>query len=419
MVFIVYYHKKNIFSLNAIVAALETNEQLNNITIIFLKNEGELFERIPIILEKYEFVIIGFSFFTVQRWNISNIIKKLRIKYNNKIFLIAGGAHPSGDPEGTLKIRFDIVFIGESEFSIVEFLISIKNQQSFDKIQGIAYYNKDKLLCINKKKYNIYLNKYPPFPLKNTKYGSIEITRGCPYKCYFCQTSFMMGDNIRHRSVDSICKYIEILKKENLIDIRFITPNAFSYGSKDGLTINYSKLEELLSNVRKIIGKEGKIFFGSFPSEVRPEHVNKITLGLVEKYANNDNIIIGAQSGSQKILDICNRGHSVDDILQSTRLTIDMGFKAYVDFIFGLPYETKNDLKETLDVIKKLFDIGAVINAHIFTPLPQTPFFRFQLNKISEKTRNFLMEYNSKGKILGNWRKQEKILIKLKKELFL
>ncbi|KKK81393.1 hypothetical protein LCGC14_2813900 [marine sediment metagenome] len=75
-----------------------------------------------------------------------------------------------------------------------------------------------------------------------------------------------------------------------LTDIRFITLNAFSYGSKDGKELDLDQIEELLSNTREIIRKQGRIYFGTFPSEVRPEHISQESLELVLKYANNENI---------------------------------------------------------------------------------------------------------------------------------
>ncbi|GAH14902.1 unnamed protein product, partial [marine sediment metagenome] len=134
------------------------------------------------------------------------------------------------------------------------------------------------------------LDKYPPLPSKHVKYGAIEITRGCPYACYFCQTPYILGTIPRHRSIESICDAVRIMKGYKKTDIRFISPNAFSYGSRDGKTLNLPVLEQLLINIREIIEPEGRIYFGTFPSEVRPEHVTEETLGLVLKYAANDNL---------------------------------------------------------------------------------------------------------------------------------
>jgi B12-binding domain/radical SAM domain protein len=202
------------------------------------------------------------------------------------------------------------------------------------------------------------------------------------------------------------------MKNKNLRDIRFITPNAFSYGSNDGKTLNMDKLEKLLASIREIIGLKGRIFMGSFPSEVRPEHVTKETIELILRYANNDNLVIGAQSGSQRILDLCHRGHTVEDVYRAVELTLKAGLKANVDFIFGLPGENEEDIKLTIKVINDLVKMGARIHAHTFMPLPQTPFAKAPAGKV-DKYISIIKKLASKGIIYGDWEKQEKIASKI------
>ncbi|MBY9013316.1 MAG: radical SAM protein, partial [Candidatus Lokiarchaeota archaeon] len=139
------------------------------------------------------------------------------------------------------------------------------------------------------------------------------------------------------------------------------------------------------------------------------EHVTEKTLGLVLKYAANDNIVIGAQSGSQKILNSCNRGHSVDDVYNAVKLTIKAGLIPIVDFIFSLPNETDEDVNFTINFMKELSDVGAKIHTHTFMPLPLTVFANETVKKINEKTKRIISELNSKGLVYGDWRKQEKI----------
>jgi B12-binding domain/radical SAM domain protein len=203
------------------------------------------------------------------------------------------------------------------------------------------------------------------------------------------------------------------MKKYDKLDIRFITPNAFSYGSSDGKRLNLSALENLLIEIKKIITSRGRIFLGSFPSEVRPEHVKTNTLDLVVKYAANDNIIIGAQSGSQRILNMCHRGHRVEDVYKAVELTINSKLIANVDFIFGLPHETEEDIDLTIKVMKELANMGARIHTHSFIPLPQTKFASMGVKKINKKVRIILQELNSKGIAYGDWRKQEKLALKI------
>jgi B12-binding domain/radical SAM domain protein len=200
---------------------------------------------------------------------------------------------------------------------------------------------------------------------------------------------------------------------EDLTDIRFITPNAFSYGSQDGKNLNLEKLEDLLFNIRKILGSKGRIFLGTFPSEVRPEHVIEETLNLILKYANNDNITIGAQSGSQKLLDSCHRDHTIQDIYNAVDLTLKSNLKINVDFIFGLPEENEEDIKLTIQMMKDLATKGARIHAHSFIPLPQTPYANATVKKIRDLYKKEIKLLTSKGFAFGDWQKQERLAMKI------
>ncbi|NVM16470.1 MAG: TIGR04013 family B12-binding domain/radical SAM domain-containing protein [Candidatus Lokiarchaeota archaeon] len=411
--FVVFYQKQNIYSFNALIAAIETEYKLNDIEIFFVRGYEALYDDLEKISDSHETVVLGISFFTTQLWEISDLIKSLRDKYKNRVLFIAGGAHPTGDPEGTLKMGFDLVVRGEGEETLIEILNNIKNNKDYNDVNGIAYLGKEDKLILTKKRKWIDLSKYPPLPSKHVKYGAIEITRGCPYVCYFCQTPYILGTVPRHRSIKSICDGVRIMKEYEKTDIRFISPNAFSYGSHDGKTLNLPVLEELLINIKEIIKPKGRIYFGSFPSEVRPEHVTEETLKLVLKYAANDNIVIGAQSGSQKILNSCNRGHSVEDVYNAVKLTITKGLIANVDFIFNLPSETDEDINLTIHFMKKLSAMGAKIHTHTFIPLPLTAFANEAAKEIDEKTKKIISELSSKGLAYGDWKKQEKLAEKI------
>jgi len=415
---ILYYDRPNKYSFNALVGALETDDYFEDINVFFPRKEDELISEIEQATNSYEKLIIGISFHTTQIWDENKIIRNLRKKFGNEPIYIAGGSHPTGDPEGTLKMGFDMVVRGEGEETFIELLKAIDSDGDYANIKGISYFdNEQKYIFTGRRKY-IILDEYPPFAVNHNKFGPIEITRGCPFVCYFCQTPHIFGGRVRHRSVENICRYVEIMKSKNLKDIRFITPNSFSYGSPDGKKLNIDKIEELLRSIREVLQSDGRIFFGTFPNEVRPEHVNSETIDLVLKYADNDNLIIGAQSGSQRILDLCHRGHTVADIYTSVELTLNAGLKANVDFIFGLPGETRKDIELTIKMISYLVETGARIHAHTFIPLPQTPFSKSLVRrKIDKSTRKMINNLIPKGVVYGDWREQEEIALKIAKYL--
>jgi radical SAM superfamily enzyme YgiQ (UPF0313 family) len=180
-----------------------------------------------------------------------------------------------------------------------------------------------------------------------------------------------------------------------------ISPNAFSYGSPDGRTLNLPALESLLAALREALRADGRLFFGTFPSEVRPEHVNQSTLELVRRFANNDHLIIGAQTGSDRLLQRCRRGHAVTDVFSAVSRTLAAGLKPHVDFIFGLPDETDEDLNSTIRVVRELAAMGALIHAHAFMPLPQTLFADRQPGKIDARLHAVLGELTRDGALYG------------------
>lgn len=86
-----------------------------------------------------------------------------------------------------------------------------------------------------------------------------------------------------------------------------------------------------------------------------------------------------------------------------------MGLKSKVDFIFGLPGETIDDLQETFKVINKLTKMNVEIRLHTFIPLPGTRYINETPGDISENTKNFLLRLIGNGEASGPWKSKAKI----------
>ncbi|MHA1412340.1 MAG: TIGR04013 family B12-binding domain/radical SAM domain-containing protein [Promethearchaeota archaeon] len=410
---IIYYQKRHIFSFNALMGAIEIEKDLKNLPIFFTRGKHDLFKVLSEKTRIYQKIILAISFFTTEIWEIIELVLDIKQAFGKKVLIVAGGPHPTGDPLGTLKMGINIVIVGEGEETFIELIKALNNGENIQNIKGIALFDENNEYVYTGRRKPIDLNKYPLLPTKNIRFGALEITRGCPFACSFCQTSFIFGTTPRHRDIDKICNAVKFMARYNKTDIRFITPNAFSYGSKDGKELNVELVEKLLIKIKTIIGHNGRIFFGSFPSEVRPEHVCDDTLKLVKKYANNDNIVIGAQTGSEKLLKFCNRGHSVEDIYNAVENITKYGLKAYVDFIFCLPGEDEDDVDLTIKLMNDLIKLGAKIHGHIFIPLPGTPFAKSKIKKITSNFKTLIINLNYKGVLFGDWKKQEELALKI------
>ncbi len=406
-----YYSRKHKYSINALLGSIEQDEELKTINTFLYENPQDLIKGLRELQDNYKNIIVGISFFTTELWDIFELVGSIK-KIGKNHLLIAGGPHPSGDPEGALKMGFDLVVRGEGEETLKELLKKFLKEEEFKDTKGI-YYVENGNIHFTGLRPPASLDSLFPFSLKHNKFGPIEITRGCAYGCYYCQTPRIFGAKPRHRSKEVVWEYVKILKNRGLGDIRFITPSFLSYGSEDGKTPNLEAVEEFLSGVRQIVKNEGRIFVGTFPSEVRPEHVTPESLKLIKKYANNNNIIIGMQSGSDRILNLIHRGHTVEDGIRAVRYTLESGLIPKVDFIFGLPFEEEEDQLKSMEVMKRLIEMGAIIHAHTFLPLPGTPFGKYKPSKLSPKLKDFLNRYSSKGRVFGDWREQEELGLKI------
>ena len=394
-VFIFYYSKNNRASFNALAGALESSGP-PGLELLFPETETDLLETVRTALDRGRRPAAGLSFFTSQASGARNLISRLRGRFGNDVAILAGGPHPSGAPEEVLAMGADCVVRGEGEKTIIRlaklFLEGGRAAGTINSCPGTAA-----------------LDDFPPFSPKWHLFGPIEITRGCPFGCAYCQTTYLAGARPRHRSLENLLALTELMNSEKLKSVRFISPDAFAYGSPDGRRLVPEQVEKLLKGVRGILGREGQIFFGSFPSEVRPDHVTPELLELTRRYATNKRLVIGAQSGSGRMLEAVRRGHTVDDIYRAVKLAAAAGFGTDVDFIFGLPGETAKDEEATISVMKDLTDLGARIHAHTFMPLPQTPLARARPSPISPKAEKFLKNLCSGGKAFGQWEAQRTI----------
>lgn len=413
--------KPNRHSLNALVGALETDPDLHDLELHLPPHETQLEQDVSRVRAAGKTPVVGLSFTTSQLGFIKGLMSRLTgqghltpwkevpgTRQNGKAVWVAGGPHPTAEPEETLRLGFDVVVCGEGEATLLSLLKKIAADEEIAGLPGTVARNASGELQFAPARAAIELDAFPPFPLwRRGVVGPIEITRGCPYACGYCQTSHLLGKQPRHRSLETIFRFAGVIRERGMRDVRVIASDAFSYGSADGRGMNLGALEALLEGLRRTLGPEGRLFFGTFPSEVRPEHVQEAALGLVKRFADNTSLIIGAQSGSDRVLELCGRGHRVAEVFSAVSRTLAAGLKPHVDFIFGLPGETEDDLTKTIDVLRKLAGMGALIHAHTFMPLPQTGFAGQPPGRLRGRLRLAIKELIRAGVLYGAWHLQE------------
>lgn len=397
------YNRYSIAALSGII-----DQELPDLPQAFHQERHDLAAAVERLARQQRQVFVAFSFMSPQLPQIGPLVAGLADRPAN-VTLIAGGPHPSGEPLGTLQMGFDMVVVGEGEIAFPELLRRLRAGRAWQDVPGLAYLEGG-LLKRNRRAGWVDLDDYPPFSIPHRRLATVEITRGCPWACSFCQTPFFLGGKMRYRSVDKIVYWLRRAKAEvGMRYARFISADCFAYGSKTGRELDYDSVERLLRAVSGLMGRENT-FFGSFPSEVRPGSVDRAAIELVKKYSANDHIVVGAQSGSNRMLAAIHRGHTIEDVYETAEIVVAADFDCIVDFIFGMPGETPDDRAQTLEAIRRLTRLGARINSHFFYPLPGTPLADTVAGEPDAETLRFLEQLTSDKQEVGRWKGRLKTL---------
>ena len=290
---------------------------------------------------------------------------------------LAGGPHPTADPEGTLAMGFDHVVVGEAERVLGPFLQEGDGPSVIRDPDGGP-------------------PDLDPYPARVVgRPGPVEITRGCRGGCRFCSVG---RRRVRHRGLPAVVAAARALVAEGRRVIRFVTPDALAYGG------SLAAVAELLSALR---GVGAEPVLGAFPSEVRPERVTPEAVALLRTHCHNRTLVIGGQSGSDRVLRFLGRGHTVADVVQAAAHARKGGLRPHVDLIFGIPGETPEEQAATVELARLLQrDHGARIHAHYFHPLPGTPLWGSDPEPLEPETRAFLKRAERAGTLDGDWRAQ-------------
>ncbi len=400
------YRETAKYALNVLAGALDTDPETRDVPIDFVPRSRTLESAIAARLAAQHRVLVAWSFFSAGLPAAAERLSAVRAVVSRPDVLhVAGGVHATADPRGTLEAGFDLAAEGEGERTIVELVRALVRGEDPREVRGVASLDTTGAFRSRGKGEFVDLDAWPPFAPSHNRLGPIEITRGCLYACKFCQTPFMNRARFRHRTLDEIRRWTRVQADRGFRDFRFISPTSLSYGSQDE-DPRLEIIEDLLSSVRAIIGADRRLFFGTFPSEIRPEHVSPRALAILRRWVDNDSLILGGQSGSARVLEKSHRGHGPEVIERAAAYALEAGFVPHVDFIFGLPGEGPEEAAETLAMMERLAGMGAMVHGHAFMPLPGTPFRDEAPGEIAPETRRAIERLASRGRLYGQWKSQ-------------
>jgi anaerobic magnesium-protoporphyrin IX monomethyl ester cyclase len=279
----------------------------------------------------------------------------------------------------------DFVIIGEAEQTLLELAEHLKTgDEDYSHIRGIAYTDNGKTIKnvsrpVLKELDTLPLpawdllniNPYRDAWMKSAGYFSLNIgtTRGCPFKCNWCAKP-IYGNRYNSRSPQNVVREIKLLKDNFNVDHIWFCDDIF--GLKPGWVQEFS---ELLKKEKLKI---------SFKIQSRADLLTEPEIVAALADAGCENVWIGAESGSQKILDAMDKGITIQQIEQATHNMKAHGIKPSFFIQFGYPGEEKKDIALTINMINQLlpFEIGISVSY----PLPGTVFYENVKAELKKKT---------------------------------
>jgi anaerobic magnesium-protoporphyrin IX monomethyl ester cyclase len=355
---------------------------------MFSHDPGEI---IPVLEDYKPDVLVvyddGFNYLT--KMCLSNMrnaafkMQGLAKKYGCEVIITSSDA--ADHYEKYLNNGADFVIIGEAEYTLLNLLQNIqKKQLDFEGIDGIAFKKEDKIIKTKKRAPSKDLDQLPlpawdlvniePYKkiwMEKHGYFSINIatTRGCPYKCNWCAKP-MYGNAYNMRSEQNVIDEIKLLKRTFHFDHIWFCDDIFG--------LKRSWVSEFASRVKK----ENLKFKYKIQSRADLLVQEKYVEALAE--SGCDDVWMGAESGSQKILDAMDKGTTIEEIKEARKLLKQHGIKASFFLQFGYLGETMEDIHKTISLVKETMpdDIGISVSY----PLPGTLFYEKVKQDLAQKT---------------------------------
>jgi radical SAM superfamily enzyme YgiQ (UPF0313 family) len=332
-----------------ISAFLERSGYENEIFDSTFSSKMALYQR----LNEFKPDVVGIYTNLMTKLNVLQIITYIKTNLPHTT-IVLGGPEIRASAEKFLHHGADITVIGEGEISMLEIVDHCANKQSKDSlatIAGIAFLNGNELIQTperpkiadvntlpfpnrHKVDLNLYLNTWKKFHGKNAI--SVSTMRGCPYSCKWCSRA-VYGASYRRRSAELVADELQEIYDAYSPDSIWFVDDVF--------TINHKWLHEFNAALKK------RRMVISYECITRADRLNEEVISTL-KESGCFRVWIGAESGSQKVIDLMDRRVKVEQVRDMIRLASTYGLETGTFIMLGYPGETEDDIKETIRHLK-------------------------------------------------------------------
>ncbi len=321
-------------------------------------------------MRKFRPDVVGITAMTMTLIDVLETIKLVR-QANPSVRVVLGGPHVHLFPEETIRLQgVDFLVLGEGEETFKDLLDSINDLNSLEKIKGLVFRKDDKVVNTGVRSPIKDLDALP-FPARDLvpykKYSSILAkqglvtsiftSRGCPFKCTFCDRP-NLGKTFRARSARNVVEEMEECLRMGIHE--FLVYD-------DTFTVDKQRVIDICD---EIIQRKMEV---SFDIRARVDTVNEEMIVKL-KHAGCCGIHYGIEAGTEKILKILNKGISIEDSETAFSITRKHGIATLAYFMIGNPTETREDIECTMAVMRRLNP--DFVHLTVLTPFPGTQIYQ-------------------------------------------
>ena len=318
------------------------------------------------LIETFKPAMVGLTAVTMTFNDAMTVVKDVK-GIDSDLTTVMGGPHVSFCARETLvdNPELDIIAIGEGERTIVDLCRAVENDLDLAEVRGIAYRRGDDILRTDPAEPIKNLDDLPLPDRKLLPLGryralnlpiSMTTSRGCPFKCIFCVGRKMVGARVRYRSPEKVVDELQYLNGLNFHQINI---------ADDLFTANK---DHCLGVCDEIIKRDLKLAWTSF---ARVDTVSEDVLGKM-KAAGCSAVSFGIESADPQILRTIKKGITRDQVEAAVGMCRKAGITPYASFILGLPGETPDTIKATMNFGEHLKRLGLAYGFHLLAPFPGT-----------------------------------------------
>jgi radical SAM superfamily enzyme YgiQ (UPF0313 family) len=302
------------------------------------------------ILEKQPKIICIYTNF-MTKIEVIKLIKILQTERYNFPKIVLGGPDVTYNVDNYLKAGADFLIIGEGEETTFELYNAIMSNGNLQQVNGIAFIEDNQIIQTQAR---TKFKELDELPLPNREainmqnylatwknnHGKSSMTistqRGCPYTCKWCSTA-VYGQSYRRRPANQVAEEMKMLKEQYHPDALWFVDDVFTVSHK-----------WLLAFKEEVLKQDAVI---PFECITRAERLTDEILQLL-KDVGCFRIWIGAESGSQTIIDAMDRRVDVNQVKKVIQDTNAMGIETGTFIMLGYPGETEKDITETIQYLK-------------------------------------------------------------------